>query len=48
MRDQVAGAIRADFVLSAEITAIALFTIPDSNLPTQAVVLALVGITLGG
>ena len=46
---KVAGAIRTDFILSAEIMAIALATIPDSNLPTQAIVLALVGtgITLG-
>ena len=50
LEDQkVSGAIRTDFILSAEIMAIALATIPDSNLPTQAVVLALVGIgiTLG-
>jgi predicted DNA repair protein MutK len=46
---KVAGAIRTDFILSAEIMAIALATIPDSNLSTQAIVLALVGtgITLG-
>ena len=50
LEDQkVAGAIRTDFILSAEIMAIALATIPDTSLPTQAVVLALVGIgiTLG-
>lgn len=46
---RVKGAIRTDFILSAEIMAIALATIPDSPLPTQAVVLALVavGITAG-
>ncbi len=45
LEDQkVAGAIRTDFILSAEIMAIALATIPDSNLATQAIVLALVGI----
>jgi predicted DNA repair protein MutK len=50
LEDQkVAGAIRTDFILSAEIMAIALATLPDSNLPTQAAALALVGvgITLG-
>ncbi len=46
---RVKGAIRTDFILSAEIMAIALATIPDSPLSTQAVVLALVavGITAG-
>jgi uncharacterized protein len=50
LEDQkVEGAIRTDFILSAEIMAIALATIPNSNLPTQAIVLALVGtgITIG-
>ena len=41
---KVAGAIRTDLILSAEIMAIALATIPDSSLISQAVVLALVGI----
>lgn len=46
---RVAGAIRTDFILSAEIMAIALATIPDSPLLTQGIVLALVafGITFG-
>lgn len=45
LEDQrVKGAIRTDFILSAEIMAIALATIPESPLPTQAVVLALVGV----
>ncbi len=47
LEDQrVDGAIRTDFILSAEIMAIALATIPDSTLLTQAVVLALVGIAI--
>lgn len=41
---RVKGAIRTDFILSAEIMAIALATIPDSNLMTQGAVLALVGV----
>jgi predicted DNA repair protein MutK len=46
---KVAGAIRTDFILSAEIMAIALATVPDASLSTQAIVLAVVGfgITLG-
>lgn len=46
---RVAAAIRTDFILSAEIMAIALATIPDSSITTQAVVLAIVavGITVG-
>ena len=50
LEDQkVASAIKTDFILSAEIMAIALATIPDTNAMQQAVVLALVaiGITLG-
>jgi predicted DNA repair protein MutK len=42
--EKVAGAIKTDFILSAEIMAIALSTIQESGLLTQAVVLALVGI----
>jgi predicted DNA repair protein MutK len=41
---KVAGAIKTDFILSAEIMAIALATLPDANLWTQAAVLALVGV----
>ena len=46
---RVKGAIRTDFILSAEIMAIALATIPESSLATQAAVLAIVavGITFG-
>ena len=46
---KVAGAIRTDFILSAEIMAIALGTMPDSGLATQAIVLAFVavGVTFG-
>jgi predicted DNA repair protein MutK len=40
--ERVAGAIKTDFILSAEIMAIALSTMPEANLVTQAVVLALV------
>ena len=48
-RRQVSGAIRTDFILSAEIMAIALAQIPDIGLVQQAIVLALVAvaITLG-
>jgi len=41
---KVSGAIRTDFILSAEIMAIALATMPQSSLPMQAVVLAVVGL----
>lgn len=45
LEDQkVSGAIRTDFILSAEIMAIALSTIPDSSLASQAAILALVGV----
>jgi uncharacterized protein len=46
---QVSGAIRTDFILSAEIMAIALAQLPDIPLWQQAVALALVavGITIG-
>src|SRR5690606_17204609 len=37
---QVGGAIRTDFILSAEIMAIALGELPELSLPMQAVVLA--------
>lgn len=42
--EKVSGAIRTDFILSAEIMAIALSTIPDSSLTSQAAILAVVGI----
>lgn len=41
---KVAGAIRTDFILSAEIMAIALATLPQASIVMQAVVLAVVGI----
>jgi len=46
---QVSGAIRTDFILSAEIMAIALAQLPEMSLVKQAIVLALVAvaITLG-
>lgn len=40
---KVAGAIRTDFILSAEIMAITLGSVPDAGLATQAIVLAVVG-----
>ena len=42
--EKVASAIETDFILSAEITAIALAALPAGNLVTQALVLALVAI----
>ncbi len=42
--EKVASAIRTDFILSAEIMAITLATLPTGSLVTQALVLALVGI----
>jgi len=42
--EKVAGAIKTDFILSAEIMAITLAAVPYSTIWTQAVVLALVGI----
>lgn len=47
--EKVAGAIRTDFILSAEIMAITLAAIPAGNLATQALVMAVVaiGITAG-
>ncbi|ESR26796.1 DUF808 domain-containing protein [Lutibaculum baratangense] len=47
LEDQkVAGAIRTDFILSAEVMAIALASLPEGAFITQAVVLALVGIAI--
>jgi len=43
---KVSGAIRTDFILSAEIMAIALADVADRPLVTQGVVLALVGIAI--
>jgi uncharacterized protein len=42
----VAGAIRTDFILSAEIMAIALATVTDRPLPLQAAILAFVAIAI--
>jgi len=42
--EKVAGAIRTDFILSAEIMAITLGTVSDESILMQAIVLALVGI----
>ncbi|BDG70343.1 DUF808 family protein [Roseomonas fluvialis] len=44
--ERVAGAIKTDFILSAEIMAIALATMPQSNIWTQAAVLALVALVI--
>lgn len=43
---QVSGAVRTDFILSAEIMAIALNELPDMTIWTQAAVLALVAIAI--
>jgi len=44
--ERVAGAIKTDFILSAEIMAIALSTMPQANIWTQAAVLALVALVI--
>jgi predicted DNA repair protein MutK len=43
---QVSGAVRTDFILSAEIMAIALADLPEESLIKQGVVLAVVGIAI--
>ncbi len=43
---QVGGAVRTDFILSAEIMAIALGEIPDETLVMQGVILAAVGLAI--
>jgi predicted DNA repair protein MutK len=43
---QVKGAIRTDFILSAEITAIALAELPEMSLTMQGVVLAVVAVAI--
>jgi predicted DNA repair protein MutK len=45
-QEKVSGAIRTDFILSAEIMAIALADVSDRPLLTQGVVLAVVGIAI--
>ena len=42
--EKVAGAIKTDFILSAEIMAITLAAVPTASIWTQALVLALVGV----
>jgi predicted DNA repair protein MutK len=44
--EKVAGAIKTDFILSAEIMTIALAAIPDSTIWTEAATLAIVGIAI--
>ncbi|WP_342251352.1 DUF808 domain-containing protein [Sphingomonas sp. OTU376] len=43
---QVSGAVRTDFILSAEIMAIALAELPDASLPMRAAALAAVAIAI--
>jgi uncharacterized protein len=45
-KQMVGGAVRTDFILSAEIMAIALAEVSDQSLPTQAAALALVGVAI--
>lgn len=45
-KQKIAGAIRTDFILSAEIMAIALATIEQPDLLTRAIVLAVTGIVI--
>jgi predicted DNA repair protein MutK len=44
--EKVAGAVRTDFILSAEIMALTLANVSDSNIYTQGIVLAAVGIMI--
>ena len=44
--EKIAGAIKTDFILSAEIMAITLAAVPQGSILTQALVLALVGIAI--
>jgi uncharacterized protein len=44
--EKVAGAIKTDFILSAEIMTIALSAIPDSTIWTEALTLAVVGVAI--
>lgn len=45
-RDRISGAIRTDFILSAEIMAIALAEVADQGLVARAAILALVGVAI--
>ena len=47
-RERVAGAIKTDFILSAEIMTIALAAIPERGFITEAATLAVVGIAITG
>ena len=47
-RERVAGAIKTDFILSAEIMTIALAAIPESSFILEAVTLAAVGVAITG
>jgi predicted DNA repair protein MutK len=44
--ERVAGAIKTDFILSAEVMAIALSTMPEASLLNQAMVLAVIGLAI--
>jgi predicted DNA repair protein MutK len=44
--EKIAGAIKTDFILSAEIMAITLAAIPDGSVVNQAIILAVVGIAI--
>lgn len=44
--EKIAGAIKTDFILSAEIMTIALAAIPSSNIWIEAVTLAIVGVSI--
>lgn len=44
--EKVAGAIKTDFILSAEIMTIAMATLPESGLVMRAITLALVGVMI--
>lgn len=48
-KDKIRGAVRTDFVLSAEIMAIALGAVAEANFPTRVIVLTLIslGMTVG-
>ncbi len=47
-RERVAGAIKTDFILSAEIMTIALAAIPSSGIVAEAITLAAVGVAITG
>jgi hypothetical protein len=45
-RERISGAVRTDFILSAEIMAIALAEVADQALPSRALILALVAVVI--